>query len=118
MVPRSVLMSAEVKRKLSESGVATFGNILGPQGFGWSNLYHGWLLGDETTLGRPRISSYFVRSFSTPPASIPPGEFAVKLEAYAQPPKRGSSEFGSFLYPVANSTSPPPLNTVDVVSLT
>jgi len=97
MVPRTVQMKKEISSIIGPEYEALLGNVLGPQGFGWSNLFQRWLLNGPSTLGTPQVSDYFIHHYDPD-----------KTPYYTQPPQRGQSGVGSFLYPVADSSSVPP----------
>lgn len=97
MVPRAVLMKNEISSIIGADEV-NLGNILGPQGFGWSNKYPRWLLNGPSTLGNPQVSDYFIHHFDSNGVAF-----------YSQPPQRRSAGVGSFLHPVADSSNVPPL---------
>lgn len=89
-------MTKEIRSIILEDE-GTVGNILGPQGFGWSNKYSRWFLGGTPTLGNPQISNYYSYRW-------------VNGQPYfSQPPQRRSTGIGSFLHPVPYSTNVPPL---------
>lgn len=92
MVPRTVRMKAEISSIIGPVYEALLGNVIGPQGFGWSNLHSRWFLNGSNTLGTPQISDYFINHFG--PEGLP---------YYRQPSQRKPSGVGSFLYPVADS---------------
>lgn len=98
MVPRTVQMKKEISSIIGPEYEAQLGNVLGPQGFGWSNLFHRWFLNGPTTLGNPLVSDYFIHHYD-----------ADGTPFYTQPPQRKSSGVGSFLHPVADSSSVPPV---------
>lgn len=101
MVPRTVQMSKAISSAIGSSYETTLGNILGPQGFGWSNLYAQWFLGGPDTLGNPAIFSYVIHHYD------PDG-----TAYYSQPPTRRHLTLGSCLHPVADNPVPPPLSTL------
>lgn len=98
MVPRTVQMKKEISSIIGPYYEAQLGNIIGPQGFGWSNLFQRWLLNGPNTLGTPQISDYFIHHY---------GDDGTPF--YSQAPSRRSAGVGSFLHPVADSSSVPPV---------
>lgn len=99
MVPRAVLMKKEISSVIGPSYEAELGNILGPQGFGWSNLFHRWFLDGPSTLGNPAMFQYIIHHYD--PDGTP---------FYSMPPVRRHLSLGSCLHPVADSQVPPPLS--------
>lgn len=91
-------MKAEISSIIGPMYESYLGNILGPQGFGWSNLYPQWFLDGPNTLGTPTMFNYRVHHFEG-------GQ-----PFFSQPPLRKQTLFGSFLHPVADSIQPPPLS--------
>lgn len=102
MVPRTVLAKKQISSIIYplEEGL---GNVIGPQGFGWSNLYTAWFLGNPATLGNPAFFSYVVHHYA------PDG-----TAYYSQPPVRKRLSLGSCLHPVADNPVPPPLSEIEV----
>lgn len=99
MVPRTVLMKNQVSSIIGPYEEVV-GNIIGPQGFGWSNLFTAWFLNGPATLGNPVFFSYFIHHYEN-------GQ-----PYYSQPPVRRHLELGSCLHPVADSPVPPPLSSL------
>jgi hypothetical protein len=99
MVPRTVQMSKVISSVIGPYYESQLGNILGPQGFGWSNLNAQWFLNGPTTLGNPAIFSYVIHHYD--PDGTP---------YYSQPPVRRHLSLGSCLHPVADNPVPPPLS--------
>lgn len=97
MVPRAVQMKKEISSIIGPEYEALLGNVLGPQGFGWSNLFQRWLLNGPNTLGTPQVSDYFIHHYGPD-----------KTPYYTQPLQRRQSGVGSFLHPLADSSSVPP----------
>jgi hypothetical protein len=97
MVPRTVQMRKEIQSIIGPYE-AILGNVLGPQGYGWSNLFPRWFLNGPNTLGTPQISDYFIHHYGVDGTPF-----------YTQPPVRRQSTYGSFLHPIADSSSVPPV---------
>lgn len=111
MVPRAVLMAKEV----TAFGVpASQGNILAANYYSWqNNSYSYYTSGAKQGFGTGYL--FDVRSFSgfytlmTPTSNV---YTLVGDPKWGQPPVRKGSGVGSFLYPKANSTTPPPIDTL------
>lgn len=107
MVPRTVQMAKEIATQIGPVEVAEYGNIIAEPYGGWSNIYSNYFLGSAgyappDTLGRPVMFSYYVHSWYE-------GQ-----PRWAQPPKRRFLEGRSaILFPVGDSFTPPPLNSLN-----
>jgi hypothetical protein len=101
MTPNCVRMNAHVREILHEN--EDLGGPLGKSYTGWSNIYSHYLLGDSSTIGRPSLSSYTVRSWE----GLSP--------RWSQPPKKlYDSPYGAIMFPVQDSPSSPPLNSIEI----
>lgn len=107
MVPRTVVMAKAVADAIGEYNVEEYGNILAKPYMGWSNNYYAYFLGSAgyapaDTLGRPVDFNYYIHSYTD-------GQ-----PRWAQPSKRKFGDgFSAILYPVADSPTAPPLNTIN-----
>lgn len=97
MVPRTVQMAKEISSIIGPYE-QQLGNILGPQGFGWSNLFYRWFLDGPATLGNPVFILYMVHHWDSD-----------KTPYFSQPPVRKQLSYGSCLHPVQDSPVPPPI---------
>lgn len=107
MIPRVVQMAKAISDIIGPGGVEEYGNILAKPYKGWSNNYNSYFLGSpgeavSDTLGRPTMFNYSIHSWD--PNGNP---------RWAQPcARKFNIGFGSALYPVQDSLTPPPLNEV------
>lgn len=99
MVPRTVQAKKEISAIIGPEYEALLGNVIGPQGFGWSNVSNQWFLNGPAKLGNPVFFSYVIHHYA------PDG-----MAFYSQPPVRRSAGTGSCLHPVADNPVPPPLS--------
>jgi len=111
MVPRAVLMAKEV----TTFGVpASQGNILAANYYSWqNNSYSYYTSGAKQGFGTGFL--YDVRGFTGFYTLVTPTDNVYTLVGYpkwGQPPSRKSSGVGSFMYPVSNSATPPPIDTL------
>lgn len=97
MVPRTVLMKQEISSIIGPEYEAVLGNVIGPQGFGWSNMYSQWFLNGPQTLGSPTMFSFYVHHYNS-------GQ-----PYFAQRPVRKHYSLGSFIHPVEDSPVVPPI---------
>jgi hypothetical protein len=101
MVPNTVKMHNYVKDLLS--GNPELGGILGPSMEGWSNLYSQYFLGTLETVGRPVNRSHFVHSWQ-----------GLEPRWSQSPQKLYGSSYGAIMYPVQDSSTPPPLQSIEL----
>lgn len=97
MVPRTVLVKKQISSIIGPYE-ELLGNVIGPQGFGWSNLFASWFLDGPASLGNPVFFSYVIH------------HYVDGVPYYSQPPIRRQLDLGSCLHPVADSITPPPLS--------
>lgn len=101
MVPRTVQAKKQISSLIGPEFESKLGNVLGPQGFGWSNVEYRWFLNGPETLGSPVFGTYVINHYDEDGTPY-----------YSQPPVRGRGTLGSFIYPVADSPVDPPLSVV------